>query len=231
MNANLFAGLTTATVALMSVALPAQALSLTPSTFGNGGISFEKDTEVEFTFWESHGKYQSTFGIIDVLADKTFSLFSENRGYNLGSGEANDWLLTSENISVNPEFVAGPLKAVFKFAAGVQYQLAYWGTNHTVDSSTALFEYDGSHTYQTTGPNWTGAKQFDTLTVPDSVIIGMEDGWERKNNRGAGDFNDFIVSAKVVSADVPEPTATLALLSLGTVGLFGVRRRRANVAR
>ncbi|NES93776.1 MAG: PEP-CTERM sorting domain-containing protein [Desertifilum sp. SIO1I2] len=230
MNAKLFAGLTTTAtaLALMSMAAPAEALSLTSSNFGNSGITFDQDTEVEFTFWESHGKYKSIFGIIDTLTGQKFDLFSETQGYNSGSGEANDWKLTPEYIAVNPEFLSEPFKAVFKFTAGITYQLAYWGSNHTVDASAAKFQYDGTHTYLTTGPNWKGPQQFNTLTVDGSVIIGMEDGWERANNRGAGDFNDFIVSARLVSAaDVPEPTATLALLGVGGAGLFGLRRRRA----
>lgn len=44
------------------IGLPAMAEDLV----GNQGIQFQEDTIVEFEFIESHGAYQSTFGIIDL---------------------------------------------------------------------------------------------------------------------------------------------------------------------
>lgn len=38
---------------------------------GNQGISFDRDTIVEFEFIESHGAYQSTFGAIDLDSCQT----------------------------------------------------------------------------------------------------------------------------------------------------------------
>lgn len=47
---------------LNAVAFPAVAEDIV----GNQGVSFTEDTIVEFEFIESHGAYQSTFGIIDL---------------------------------------------------------------------------------------------------------------------------------------------------------------------
>jgi hypothetical protein len=52
---------TAAATALFSAAAPAQAAS-----FGTGGISFEKNTEVTFSFVQTHGAYQSSLGIYEV---------------------------------------------------------------------------------------------------------------------------------------------------------------------
>ena len=47
--------------------LNAMALSATAEDIiGNQGVRFDEDTTVEFEFIESHGAYQSTFGVIDL---------------------------------------------------------------------------------------------------------------------------------------------------------------------
>lgn len=222
------------TALMAAVCAPAQAVSLNSSNFGSNGILFDTDTEVRFTFWEAHGKWKSTFGVYEIGTKQLTALFSEKNGYNNGQiagdpmgTEQNDWLSSRSNLT-------GSYTASFTFKANTQYALAYWGKNHTqyvgqvkdsadqhfVDSMAAVFEYDGSHTFEGTGPNWKGPKESKTVSVPGSVIIGMEDGWEKRNNRGLGDFNDF-----VVSAEVPEP------MTMGGVALVGgamaiARRRR-----
>lgn len=39
--------------------------------FGNNNIQFDQDTTIEFEFIESHGAYQSTFGVIDLDSCQT----------------------------------------------------------------------------------------------------------------------------------------------------------------
>jgi len=51
--------------------LQAMSLSALADVVGNQGISFSEDTIVEFEFIESHGAYQSTFGVIDLDSCKT----------------------------------------------------------------------------------------------------------------------------------------------------------------
>ncbi|WP_036483339.1 hypothetical protein [Myxosarcina sp. GI1] len=110
---------------------------------GNEGISFERDTIVEFEFIESHGAYQSTFGAIDLdscqmdasgaimldSCDKTPLLEevkpSDNYQYenvyrssdymtNLGNADSADFAGTPGNTVPQP-------KAEFLFEAGKRY--------------------------------------------------------------------------------------------------------------
>ncbi len=53
--------------------LNAMSLSASADVVGNEGIRFNEDTIVEFEFIESHGAYQSTFGIIDLDSCQTNS--------------------------------------------------------------------------------------------------------------------------------------------------------------
>lgn len=190
------------------------------STFSAGTFSFAKDTTVEFTFLESHGAWQSTFGILDTVTKAKTSLFAETASWGATGGtEANDWL--------NLDFVDRKL-ATFNFLAGRQYQLAYWGnepgTKHDATFSDVKIA-EGSYTYQATGPNYKGTPQFKTISFAPGVILGWEDGWEKKAGRGDGDYNDLIAGARIVGAKTPEPSL---MLGLGALGLAGaVRRRRA----
>lgn len=51
--------------------LQAMSLSAAADIVNNQGISFDEDTIVEFEFIESHGAYQSIFGVIDLDSCKT----------------------------------------------------------------------------------------------------------------------------------------------------------------
>ena len=53
--------------------LNAVGLAASADVVGNQGIRFSEDTIVEFEFIESHGAYQSTFGIIDLDSCQTDS--------------------------------------------------------------------------------------------------------------------------------------------------------------
>ncbi|GAB4534794.1 MAG: hypothetical protein Tsb0014_21260 [Pleurocapsa sp.] len=61
-------GVSIGTFGLLNVlSLPA----LGEDYIGNRGIRFEQDTIIEFEFLESHGAYQSTFGVIDLDSCQT----------------------------------------------------------------------------------------------------------------------------------------------------------------
>lgn len=53
--------------------LGVNALAASADIVGNQGIRFNEDTIVEFEFIESHGAYQSTFGVIDLDSCQTNS--------------------------------------------------------------------------------------------------------------------------------------------------------------
>lgn len=57
------AGISLATIGLLNVCTQS---AMADDYVGNRGIEFEEDTIVEFEFIESHGAYQSTFGVIEL---------------------------------------------------------------------------------------------------------------------------------------------------------------------
>jgi hypothetical protein len=58
-----YLGLSLGTFGLLAWMQPATA---TEDYLGNQGIEFKEDTTIEFEFIESHGAYQSTFGVINL---------------------------------------------------------------------------------------------------------------------------------------------------------------------
>ncbi|HEY9604411.1 MAG TPA: hypothetical protein V6C85_22535, partial [Allocoleopsis sp.] len=62
-----------ATGLLSTFPKPAQAVD----QFDTNGIQFDVDTIVEFEFVQSHGAYQSTFGVIDLDTREKTPLISE----------------------------------------------------------------------------------------------------------------------------------------------------------
>lgn len=62
-------GLSLGTLGLLN----AMSLSASADVVGNESIKFNEDTIVEFEFIESHGAYQSTFGIVDLDSCQTNS--------------------------------------------------------------------------------------------------------------------------------------------------------------
>ena len=78
---------TAAATALFGATAQAQAAS-----FGTEGISFENDTEVTFTFEETHGAFQSTLGVYEVngsIPSLIQALFSETKASD--DYDANEW--------------------------------------------------------------------------------------------------------------------------------------------
>lgn len=209
--------LSTTVASLAVAAVPALAGPTLFDTLSSGIFSFDATTTLEFTFLEAHGKYKSTFGILDVAAATKTAIFAETKAYNPGSdanpgNEANDWL--------NDGYVT-PWEASFTFEAGKQYQLAYWGVEHNETASDVVIN-EGSYEFLTTGPNYVGPAATKTIDF-DGLILGWEDGWEEENGR-EGDYNDLIVGVKKAT---PEPTA---MLGLGAIALLGAARRRRSAS-
>jgi hypothetical protein len=227
----------TAIAGLVSAA-PAQAIS-----FGNSGILFEEDTTLEFNFLESHGWFQSDFGVIDSDGNTTV-LFSEAQRSD-GSGPDNQGTcgLTVIECSAEFTFEAGKEYSLFldsgtdvwqdydiystdsKNASGLGFanQFKFFQGTSVIDNdlNEAYKSYNtsvDSALGQTAGIQ--DANPFDgnvLIAVEDSrVIDDTENGYY-----GHADYNDFLVTAKVA---VPEP-ATIAGLGL-VAGAMAVSRRR-----
>src|SRR4028119_1611530 len=211
---------TAAATALFGAAVPAQAAS-----FGTGGISFEKNTDIIFTFLETHGNYKSSLGIYEVnnsIPSIVKTLFTEVKGSD--NGKANEWKGTLGNT------VLGPGKVAFTFVANKIYTLGLasdalrgystsalnGGSQQAVFGDTSLLtalDLDTTKTFKAAGENTNGLSSL----FSGGSIISFDDG----GNRSDRDFQDFTVTAEAV----PEPM-TMTGLALGLGGLVAARRRR-----
>ena len=217
------AALVTAT-SIVTLAAPAHALNL----FSSSGISFDKNTSVQFKFEESHGKYRSTLGIMEVLnglpkLSSFTSLFAENApGYD---GRSNDW-----QASCGGSTIPLPCTTSFNFLEGKTYTLAL---SRPVNSNGVSSGY----VYSTTQLNkfGSGGPYVQAMFTGDLYRSGMTVSFEDIGGafnptrcaatssapKGDCDFNDFIVTAKAT----PEP-ATMAGLGMVVGGLVVSRRRK-----
>lgn len=221
MKTQLIASLTlTAAVtgALLSSA-PAQAFS-----FGTGGIKFDRDTTVNFTFLKSQGANISRLGVYDSAGKLIQSLFAEkdraDAEYKNDKSGANSWLGTAKNLT-------GSATASFTFAANTLYSLGLfnqgWSSTWTVFSNSNLNVAGGQRAVFDSIGGAEG-KAYKAASVKQSgnpflapVAIAFED----IKGGGDRDFNDFVVSAEAV----PEPL-TMGGLALGGAWLAAARRRR-----
>ncbi|MDJ0553673.1 MAG: PEP-CTERM sorting domain-containing protein [Microcoleaceae cyanobacterium MO_207.B10] len=135
--------LLTALVGGVMSGMPAQAAS-----FGNDGIMFNTDTEVEFNFLQSHGWWRGDFGVKNLDTGVETILLSEDLNANPGSGEHNDSLGTAGFGLA----VTNPL-ASFTFTANNNYTFFLTSYNK-----------DGSNPYE--GKNWDYANtQYSTTSL------------------------------------------------------------------
>lgn len=146
-----------------------------------------------------------------------------------------DWLGTAgKTYSVS--------KNSFTFQAGVDYFFGLSSYNSDPNSVNPLYSGSKSQfiasgetaTINLVGPDWilnNPNRTIPTKTItaaPGEALILMEDSDFWDNRWGDADYNDFIVSARIVTpeARVPEPSMTLALLGFAAVGVLGSRRHR-----
>jgi hypothetical protein len=198
-NSLVAAASTAAVIGSMSV--PAQAANL----FGNSGITFDKDTTLEFSFVSSNGEFKSNFGVYEVSDNKT-SLVSgliteKGRGYDT---KANDY----KGSCLLCDFT-------FKFLQGKTY---------TLGLESFLGGKLKTQTYSTDTLNSPVEQNavFGSGSLSKGVLISFDDNGGPKG-KDDDDLNDFKVNAR----SVPEP-ATLAGLGLAAGSLLLSRRRKAS---
>lgn len=226
----LTAAATTAIVGLASVA-PAQAAS-----FGTSGISFNKDTTVDFEFTQSYGRYRTDLRLYEVQDGKIFSdlgtLFKEVK--------AADVVDAKGAPTSKPKGTAGnavvDYTASFNFEAGKKYTLGI--VNY------GFWQKDGSNPYggifyTTSALNTGGTQQAvfgssggdELFEFTDASLFQSGDplaGWvdisfDDAGNNNDKDFQDFTLKAKAVST--PEPTVLLGL-GVAAGGMFLTRRNK-----
>jgi hypothetical protein len=212
---------TAAATALFGAAAPAQAAS-----FGTGGISFDTNTEVIFTFKETHGWYKSKLSVYEVndsIPSIVKTLFTETKSSD--NGAADEYKGTLGNT------VLGPGKVAFTFVANKIYTLGLASSGFSTVFSTsglnggsqqAVFggpslltalDLETTNTFKAAGENTNGLSSL----FNGGSIISFDDGGNYKDK----DFQDFTVAAEAV----PEPM-TMTGLALGLGGLVAARRRR-----
>jgi hypothetical protein len=192
-----------AATALFSICAPAHAVSLAGSSDLNSteGFSFAQDTTVKFAFLESHGEYQSVFGVYDASKNLLQNLLAEVQPSD--NGNTNDWTGTC-GITV-----PGPCDVTYTFQAGTQYFLG-------LASQAAATVFSGTQFNGQLPFTFTNDANTDT-----TVLAVVNDSYT-----GDTDYNDFVFSADAVRS-VPEPTTVGALLGVGALGWIGRRRQRA----
>lgn len=156
-------------------------------SFGSEGVRFDVDTIVEFEFVESHGAYQSTFGVINLDTGEKTPLLVEVKPADSDDPVVNkrtDFLSTPGNA------VPQPL-AEFKFKAKTQYAF-YLESAYASKPAGILYSINARN------PGGNEQARFD------SNIAGLSGGgslirWDDtgavlvRPERDDKDFNDFII--------------------------------------
>ncbi|HEY9648640.1 MAG TPA: PEP-CTERM sorting domain-containing protein [Chroococcidiopsis sp.] len=228
------------TASIVGISAPAQAFS-----FGSGGIQFDQDTSVEFTFDQSHGAYTSSLWVYSVensALDNGTKLFYETKQSD--NSWENEWKGTFGNAVTSTN---GQVTQVFNFLkdkvyALVLYSDAFSGNpfQQSVTSTTALNPTGTQQAvlgnfnlnYGSTSPfsaanGGKGADQFAAVSLSD-LVNGVKISFDDRGNGNDADFQDFTVFAKAASntESVPEPASMAGLMLVGGA-IAASRRKRA----
>ena len=233
-----FTAAAASTIAGLVSATPAQAIS-----FGSDFIRGD-GTKVDFTFLESHGAFQSRFGILNYTTGNEYDLFEEV----LGSDGKKLWA-TDHKGSCGIAVLN--CKNSFTFESGNDYAF-YLKSTYNNKATKTVYSVNALNPVQHWATFQDQAKFFLNLNVLDDATYGTKDSLtsnlattdgETINLRAGlesliafedqgissktgeyfhGDWNDFIVSAKA-HEEVPEPITGLAIAAAGG----GVALRRA----
>lgn len=226
--------------AVITIAAGAIAPAAEAASFGTDGIRFDRDTKVNFSFFESHGAYKSTLSIYEVgngALTRVSELFREVKQSD--NGGQNEWKGTFGNAVTSS---TGQQTLAFNFLAGRTYTLGLdSGGGGKVYSTTALNPFGTGGTQQavfgtnlptelnreTTNSFRLASQRTSANPFGDQpVFVSFDD----RGNRNDTDFQDFTVSAQAEAPEsVPEPAALLGLGAIAT-GLV-VKRREATERR
>ncbi|MGB3509879.1 MAG: PEP-CTERM sorting domain-containing protein [Microcoleaceae cyanobacterium] len=213
--------LLTALVGGLISTMPAQAAS-----FGNDGIIFDADTEVEFDFLQSHGWWRGDFGVKNLDTGIETILLSETFNADAGSGWQDD------NLGTAGKAVQNPL-ASFTFAASNNY--TFFLTSYNKDGSPDT-PYNTQYSTSSLNPGWyaggtgkgtqgdgtfligAGPEEYDKNNYDSSLNGMIVDGpqraffqgdifsegsanifFEDNTTWGDNDFDDFVVKATAPS--------------------------------
>lgn len=214
------------------------------ASFGTDGLRFDRNTRVNFSFFESHGSYQSSLDVYEVSNGgllKVGNLFNEVKGSD--NGGANEWKGSFGNAVTSS---TGKQTVSFDFLSGRNYTLGLsslsGGRNAgIVYSTTALNPFTRGGTQQavfgTNLPNELNRETTNSFRLASQRTSGDPFGsqpvfisFDDRGNRNDTDFQDFTVSAVAEqAAAVPEPT-TMGAMGVAIVGLLVSRRSTRRTA-
>jgi hypothetical protein len=106
-----------------SLAIPAYAADM---AIGNGGVRFNRDTTLETDFVESHGAYQSTFGVLNLDTNEKTPLLVETKSADQPASIFNPSSKTN-HVGTSQDFLGTPQGAVsapagkYTFKANTNY--------------------------------------------------------------------------------------------------------------
>ncbi|GAP97855.1 PEP-CTERM sorting domain-containing protein [Leptolyngbya sp. NIES-2104] len=187
---------------LSHIALPAYAVSL----INNSGVQFDQETTIESNFVESHGAYQSTFGVINLETKEKTPLITETRASDSPESIFKPSTRRS-HIGTNTDFKGTPGNAVpqptaqFRFQANQRYVL-YLESTYNGRPTGIIYSTD------VLNPNREQQVQF-AGGLTDLCSGGVTVGWDdtgskivRDRQQQDRDFDDFIVQMKSLSCGV-----------------------------
>ena len=164
--------------------------------FGNNGIKFDVDTIVEFEFVESHGAYQSSFGVINLDTGEKTPLLVEvkpsDRSQDVNnpstgtddSGQSDDFLGTPGNAVPNP-------LAEFQFKANTRYAF-YLESTFRGSPSGILYSINSANP----GGNQQVRFQGDFIGLANGgILIRWDDTGSVlvRTDKEDRDFDDFLI--------------------------------------
>jgi hypothetical protein len=172
---------------------PAQAAD----QFGTRGIQFDVDTIVEFEFVESHGAYQSTFGVINLDTGEKTPLLAEVKPSDIfqNPNTPSDYRRSPSK----PDFIGTPGNTVpqplaeFAFKANNRY---VFYLESTYNGRPAGMVY--STNAQNPGGNQQAKFEGEVAGLANGGTINLWDDTGSvlvKPNQDDVDFNDFVVRA------------------------------------
>lgn len=214
--------------ALLSALQPAYGFE-----FGTDGILFEKDTQLDLTFNESHGKFMSKlalFSVDDGITSWVQDLFEEVKSSDNAS--ANGWLGTCGTTVLAGE--NGLCSTSALLSAGRTYTFGLTSGTTTVFSTSSLNHNNTQQAvFGSFGSDGTDGTRFDLAFDFQSSDPYTETGsrvaFEDQATGGDRDYQDFSFTthAKTIPSEseteVPEPASVLGLVALSGVML---RRQR-----
>jgi hypothetical protein len=193
--------------------------------FGTDGLLFEKETRLDLTFNESHGKYMSKlalFSVDDGIATWVQDLFAEVKSSDNSS--ANGWLGTCGHTVLAGE--NGLCSTSALLSAGQAYTFGLTSGSTTVFSTSrlnlnnlqqAVFGSFGSEGADGTRFDLAFDFQSSNPYTADGSRVAFEDQTGTGSDR---DYQDFSFTAKATTipdeppTGVPEPASVLGLAAI-----------------